>query len=113
MNTKNSPLLDWFIELAWILGILILLMLLFPTLSLNPDCGWELLENLANVEMSEYLFQFVCTLMFLILIFFIPFVFFVIGYAVVWLIYRLSLSRIYRKPRRVYPVEKQKFFSLY
>lgn len=31
----------------------------------------------------------------------------------VWVVYRLSLSRIYSKPRRVYPAEKQKFFSLY
>lgn len=111
MNTKNSPLCELLFEIGCSLGIFIMLMLIAPTLSVNPNFGWELFENLLNGVMSEFFTQFVGTLCFLELIFCIPIALFVIGYFVVWLIYRLSLSRIYSKPRRVYPVEKQKFFS--
>ena len=113
MNNENSPLWECFKEFGFCFAVYWLLLYLIPITISNPEFGREFLLGLINFENSEYLVQFVGTLTFLGLIVVISLLFFAIGYDVIWLIYRLSLSRIYSKPRRVYPAEKQKFFSLY
>lgn len=84
-----------------------------PVLSLNPDYVTDFFTNFTSVEMYEYMVKLVLTLWSFAFIVSIFFFVSSIGFILVWVIYRLSLSRIYRKPRRVYPVEKQKFFSVY
>lgn len=113
MNNENSSLWETFKQLGFAFATEWLIFYLVPITISNPEFGCEFLLGFINFENSEYLIRFVCTLTFLGLIVVISLLFFTIGYYVVWLIYRLSLIRIYRKPRRVYPVEKQKFFSLY
>ncbi len=113
MNNENSPLWEFFKEYSFAFAGCWLILYLIPTTISNPEFGREFLLGLVNFEKSEYLVQFVCTLTFLGLIITIPLMFFAIGYYVVCFIYRISLRCIYSKPRRVYPVEKQKFFSLY
>jgi len=113
MNIEKSFLWELFIEFGFCFALSWLMLYLIPTTIANPEFGREFLLGLINFEMSDYLVQFVCTLTFLGLIVLISLTFFATGFYVVWFIYRISLSLIYRKPRRVYPVEKQKFFSVY
>ena len=113
MKNENNPVWELFKEYGFIFAVFWLISYLVPFTTSNPEFGREFLLGLVNSENSEYLIQFVCTITFLGLILTISLLFFTIGYYVVWLIYRIALSRIYRKPRRVYPVKKQKFFSVY
>lgn len=62
---------------------------------------------------KEHFHEFLMILVYFALSFLNPLIIISLCSCLIYAIYRLSLSRIYRKPRRVYPVEKQKFFSLY
>ena len=62
---------------------------------------------------KEHFHEFLMILVYFALSFLIPLIIIFLCTSLIYAIYRISLSRIYRKPRRVYPVEKQKFFSLY
>lgn len=113
MRNDDIPLWRYFKLFAFFVSFLVILLLIYPALSSNPDLERTFVESLASAEMSEFLLKIFLTCDFFGLIFFFPFAFAVLGFWVVYLIYRLSLSCIYSKPRRVYPVEKQKFFSVY
>lgn len=84
-----------------------------PIFAYDPNSLIAFVDSLENPEMSEYLLHFAFTLLFLSGVVLLPMSIVSVGYTVVWLIHRISLRYIYSKPRRVYPVKKQKFFSLY
>lgn len=116
MNNRYNPLFSDFIFYGFIIVSFIVfyntepyVYSLFPARELSE---LELIDLFSSIP-SEFHFQFVSLVLYYILAFCLSSIIMMFCYGVVFLIYRISLRYIYSKPRRVYPVEKQKFFSLY
>lgn len=116
MNNRYNPLFNEFILYGCVIVSCIVTYNIMPYVySSFPACelsGLEFIDLFSSIP-SEFHFQFVALVFYYILAFCLSSIIMMFGYVAVFLIHRISLRYIYSKPRRVYPVEKQKFFSLY
>lgn len=102
-----------YVRIPWRWGFFIplIMTLWLPYLATNPD--FIISFDLFNSEFSEFHFNLIiCFISYFAAFMFYDAFSMYFGWFIKW-VYCFSVSRIYSKPRRVYPVEKQKFFSLY